>query len=152
MIHGMFSVERDFAAPVERVWAGYADPEIRSRWHLIPGRDSRHELDFRVGGSESLTGSFAPTGTVEQIANVARFHDIVDGERIVASYEAVVNGVLRWVSLLTLEFAATTTGTLLTHTEQYAFLAWTGDGADDVAHLKGSIPLRLNALAGLVEP
>jgi hypothetical protein len=38
-------------------------------------------------------------------------------------------------------------GTRLRHTEQYACLAYAGDGAQDVAHLKGSLPLQLNGLA-----
>lgn len=33
----------------------------------------------------------------------------------------------------------------------YTFLHWTDDGADDMAHLRGSTALRLNGLAALVE-
>jgi hypothetical protein len=43
------------------------------------------------------------------------------------------------------------TGTTLTHHKQYAFLAWTGDGSDDRAHLRGATQLSLNRLASVVE-
>ena len=42
-------------------------------------------------------------------------------------------------------------GTRVTHTEQYTFLAWNGDGGHDQAHLRGSTQLGFNALAALVE-
>ena len=38
-------------------------------------------------------------------------------------------------------------GTRLTWTEQFAFVALTGDGDDDVAHLRGGTQLLLNGLA-----
>jgi len=42
-------------------------------------------------------------------------------------------------------------GTRLRHTEQYAFLAYTDDGAQDLAHLKGSTNLQLNGLAAALD-
>jgi hypothetical protein len=42
-------------------------------------------------------------------------------------------------------------GTRLRHTEQYAFLAYPGDGSQDVAHLRGSMNLQLNALAAALD-
>lgn len=151
MIHGSYTVAREFHAPVDRVWSAYADPSVRSRWHLIPGHDSQHSLDFRIGGEERLRGSFAPMGETEVIEVTSRFVDIVDQERIVASYDLVLDGVRRIVSLLTLGFEPTERGTQLTQTEQYVVLVPTGDGSDDIGHLAGSARLRHNALAGLVE-
>ncbi len=50
------------------------------------------------------------------------------------------------MSLVTVELSADAGGTRLRHTEQYAFLAATGTGKDDVAHLKGGTRLQLNGL------
>jgi hypothetical protein len=41
---------------------------------------------------------------------------------------------------VTAELSAGGTGTAVRHAEQYAFLAVTGNGDGDVAHLKGVVP------------
>ena len=151
MLHGSFTVTRDVNAAPARVWDAYADVDQRSRWRRLPGPDGVLELDFRVGGWERLTGTSAATGTVETIASHARFLDIVAGERIVSAHEALLDGVRRWVSLISIGFEPAAEGTRVTHTEQYTFLAWDGDGGHDQAHLRGSTQLAFNALAALVE-
>ena len=50
------------------------------------------------------------------------------------------------MSLVTIELCPQDAGTHLRHTEHYVFLAWTGDGRNDVAHLKGGTRLQLNGL------
>jgi hypothetical protein len=57
--------------------------------------------------------------------------------------------VRRWASLVTVELTALPAGdgTRPRHAEQHAYLAYAGDGAQDIAHLRGSMNLRLNALA-----
>jgi hypothetical protein len=76
---------------------------------------------------------------------------VVEGCRlIVRAGRLALDGVTRWTSMVTVELAATERGTRLTHTGQYAFLAYTGDGAQDIAHLKGSTRLQLNGLAAAV--
>ena len=65
--------------------------------------------------------------------------------------EALLDGVRRWVSLISIGFEPAAEGTRVTHTEQYTFLAWDGDGGHDQAHLRGSTQLAFNALAALVE-
>ena len=150
MLHGSFTVARDVNAAPARVWDAYANADLRSGWRRLPGT-SVLDLDFRVGGWERLTGSSAATGTVETIASHALFLDIVAGERIVSAHDVLVDGVRRWVSLISIAFEPTEAGTRVTHTEQYTFLAWTDDGAHDQAHLRGSTWLSFNALAALVE-
>jgi hypothetical protein len=44
----------------------------------------------------------------------------------------ILDGRPRWVSLVTVELAPDG-GTHMSHTEQYAFLAYGGDGEQDVA-------------------
>jgi uncharacterized protein YndB with AHSA1/START domain len=151
VLHGSFSVSRDIAAAPARVWDAYANVDQRSRWRRLPGTDGVLELDFRVGGWERLTGTSAATGTVEAIASHALFLDLVAGEHIVSAHEALLDGVRRWVSLISIGFEPAGAGTRVTHTEQYTFLAWAGDGAHDQAHLRGSTQLSFNALAALVE-
>ena len=146
MLHGEFDLIRDFATPVAGVWSAYADPDLRHRWHRIPGRDSQLTLDFRNDGSETLTGSFAASGEVEVIDSRMRFLDISPHERIVSAHVFALNGVRRWVSLVTVTFTPVEGGTRVRHHEQYAFLAWSGDGAHDRAHLRGSMNLSFNAL------
>ena len=152
VIHGTFTVERDLAASPDRVYAAYADRAVRRRWFRMPGDPARasHELDFRVGGHEAAAGVFAPTGEAEErLEYRAAFWDLEAGARIVFGYSFTLDGVRRWASLVTVELSALPSpgGTRLRHTEQYAFLAYDGDGANDVAHLKGSMNLQLNGLA-----
>jgi uncharacterized protein YndB with AHSA1/START domain len=151
VLHGSFSVARDINAAPARVWDAYANADLRSAWRRLPGPDGVLELDFRVGGWERLTGSSTAAGPVEVIASHALFLDIVPGERIVSAHEVLLNGVRRWVSLISIEFEPAETGTRVTHTEQYTFLVWADDGAHDQAHLRGSIQLSFNGLAALVE-
>jgi uncharacterized protein YndB with AHSA1/START domain len=147
VIHGSFSVSVELDAPPDRVFAAYSEPGLRRRWFRIPGGSSHHELDFRAGGHEAATGAFAPSGVLEHLEYRSWFADIVPDERIVLSYTFSLDGVRRWTSLVTVELAGTDAGTRLTHTEQYAYLAYTGEGEHDVAHLKGGTRLQMNALA-----
>jgi len=149
VLHGSFSVEVEVPASPEDVFAAYAELPVRRRWFRMPGRaDGEHELDFRVGGGERVGASFSPYGDdrAEHMAYQSRFLDIVPEHRIVCAYGFELDGEQRWASLVTVEFSASGTGTAVRHTEQYVFLAVTGDGDDDVAHLKGGTRLQLNGL------
>jgi uncharacterized protein YndB with AHSA1/START domain len=150
VLHGSFTVARDVNAAPARVWDAYADADLRSAWRRLPG-PSVLELDFRVGGWERLTGSSTAAGTLERIASHALFLDIAAGERIVSAHEVLLNDVRRWVSLISITFEPAGAGTRVTHTEQYTFLVWDGDGAHDQAHLRGSAQLAFNGLAAVVE-
>jgi len=151
---GSFTVERDLAASPDQVFAAYAEPGLRRRWLRVPGdaTEARYELDFRPGGREMRRGRFAPSGvagTEELIEYRSVFWDIVPAARIVFGYELVLDGTRRWASLVTVELTPLPgeQGTRLRHTEQYTLLAYTGDGADDQAHLRGGTQLQLNGLA-----
>jgi uncharacterized protein YndB with AHSA1/START domain len=146
-------VERDLDAAPARVFAAHADPALRKRWFRIPGGlEGGHELDFSVGGREIATGIFAPSGVPEHLHYSSTFCDIVSNERIVYTYAFTLDDIRRWVSLVTREFAPNGNGTVLTHTEQYAYLTYTADGQQDVAHLKGGTRLQLNALDAALSP
>lgn len=152
VIHGSFALPIDLTAPPARVYAAYAELDQRRRWFRIPStpEQAHHELDFRVGGREIARGTFAPSGEEERLEYRATFCDIVPDERVVFAYQVTVNDVRRWASLVTIELAPRDGGTSLRHTEQYAFLAYTGEGAQDIAHLKGGIRLQFNGLAAVL--
>ena len=124
--HNTFIIERDYAASTARVYAAFADPAQKLRWFGDPSSDSSttHEIDFRVGGQESIRGGAldgVPTFTFD-----ARYQDIVEGSRIVYSYEMTMNGRRISVSVATIEFVSSESGTHLVLTEQGAYL----DGLD----------------------
>ena len=60
--------------------------------------------------------------------------------------------MLRWTSLVTVQLHGRSAKTQLDWTEQAAFLALTGDGGADVAHLRGGTRLRLNGLDAALKP
>ena len=84
--HATFVIERAYKAPPAKVFAAFANPKSKARWFVGPDdwEKSDHKLDFRVGGKESVSGG--PPGGVVHSYN-ATIWDIVEGERIVASYE-----------------------------------------------------------------
>ena len=128
VVHATFTIERTYPVSPAQAFRAWADPSAKRRWFAChdewePGE---HELDFRVGGRERLrTGP--PGGTAHRFNAV--YQDIVPDERIVYSYDMQLDDTRISVSLATVEFRASGSGTLLVFTEQGAFL----DGYDDVA-------------------
>jgi len=116
--HASFVVERKYEAPPERAFAAWADREAKARWYV--GSDAHLELDFRVGGRERSQG-IAPDGSAYSYE--ALFQDIVPAERIVYTYEMLLQETRISVSLATVEFTLVGDGdTRLVFTEQGAFL------------------------------
>lgn len=153
-LHGSFTVELDLAAPRPRVFQAFADASVRRSWFRLPGRSAtaEHELDFRVGGGEAARNVFVSGDIEERLAYRSRFLDIVPDTRIVYAYGTEVAGLRRWASLVTVELSDAPGGSRLTWTEQYTYLVWTGDGAQDIAHLRGGTRLVLNGLTVAVAP
>lgn len=152
VLHGSLRLVRDLPAQPERAFAAFSDLQIRARWFRLPGEPDPggHRLDFRVGGHEMVGSTFAVSGTPEHIEYRSQFLDIVENERIVCSADLVIDDRRRSLSLLTVELAPQPTGTRLTYTEQYALLAFTGDGSDAVAEREGGTSLLLNRLPALL--
>lgn len=126
--HDTFVIEREYPAPVARVYNAWADPVAKARWFVGPDgwEQSDHKLDFRVGGRESVSGG--PKGGPIHTYN-AVYRDIVPNERIVSTYEMHLDKARISVSLATIEFEPIAAGTLLIYTEQAVFL----DGLDRVS-------------------
>lgn len=56
--HGTFTLERVYDAAPARVFKAWADPTIKARWFVGPADWQLLEraIDFRVGGTERLSG------------------------------------------------------------------------------------------------
>jgi uncharacterized protein YndB with AHSA1/START domain len=122
--HGTFVLSRTYPVAPERVFAAWASREAKARWFGSPGGDNPNfKLDFRVGGTESLSVG-PPEGPVHTYQ--ATYHDIVLNERIVYGYTMDADADRISVSVTTVEFAPAGDGTTLTFTEQGVFL----DGHD----------------------
>ncbi len=117
--HATFVIERTYDAPPDRVFAAWSSQDAKARWW---GPSEEHRLDFRVGGSEHLRARVGE----DEYTYEGLYRDIVEGERIVYSYEMQRNGVRISVSVATVELAPAEAGTLLRFTEQGVFL----DGHD----------------------
>jgi len=128
--HATFSIERVYPASPARVFAAWASQAAKARWFVGPDewKESDHELDFRVGGRERVSGG-PPGGPVHVYNGV--YQDIVPDQRIIVSYDMHLDERRISVSLATVELkpAGTTAdaGTRLIYTEQGAFL----DGYDN---------------------
>jgi uncharacterized protein YndB with AHSA1/START domain len=115
--HATFVVERRYEASPERAFAAWADREAKARWFV--DSDAYLELDFRVGGRERSRGT-APDGNAYTYEAI--YQDIVPAQRIVSTYEMLLDGIRISVSLATAEFEPERDGTRLVFTEQGAFL------------------------------
>jgi uncharacterized protein YndB with AHSA1/START domain len=136
--HATFVVERRYEVSPERAFAAWADPEAKARWYT--DSDAHLELDFRVGGRERHSGS-APDGRAYRYD--AHFHDVVPAQRIVYTYEMLLEGARISVSLATVEFTPTgDSGTDMVFTEQGAFL----DGHESAAGRAQGMGSLLDAL------
>lgn len=120
VVHGTFSVERRYEAPVARVFRAWADAAIKRRWFVEgEGWDiDEFTMDFRVGGREFSRFRFRGG---PEITNETIFQDIVRDRRIVTTYVMTVGGKRISVSLATLELLPVPGGTKLTCTEQGAY-------------------------------
>jgi len=152
-IHGTHTKSIEIDVPRERVWACFAELDLRHRWFRIPGPAdaSEHELDFRVGGEEVTRGTFTALDRAERIETRTRFHDLVPGERILSTYALTVDR-LRSVSVLTIELTDAGAGTRVDFTEQYTFIdPVSPDGEVERREREGGTRLMLNGLKAVAE-
>ena len=124
VIHDTFTIERTYPATPARVFAAFASHEARSNWAGIGGTEKAGGdatvggFDFRVGGREH--SCYRYMGTTYRIYR--RYFDIVPNQRIIFSYEMYADDGRMSVSIATIEFAKSGDGTMLSWTEQGAFL------------------------------
>jgi uncharacterized protein YndB with AHSA1/START domain len=123
--HSTFTIERNYPATPQRVFAAFSDPSKKRRWFAEgEGFDiDEFKMDFRVGGSEHI--SFRGKNGVVYTNNTV-YQDIVPERRIVIAYAMGAGNKRISASLSTFEFLAADKGTELVFTEQAAFF----EGAD----------------------
>ena len=137
-----FTIERRFRQRPEQTFQAFADPALKRRWFGVPDRwtETEWSLDFRVGGGE-LNAGRDERGSHHRFRS--RFHDIVDGERIVFAYDMLLDDRLTSVSLTTVELRPDEgSRTHLIFTEHGAFL----DGLEDPAEREHGTGLLLDEL------
>ena len=120
-----FSIVRTLAATPERVFAAFADVDIKTQMLAPSDGDStgdlsaQGEFDFRVGGHERFEYQDESDRVMKYDAT---YYDIVPDQRIVYSYEMYEDGARLSVSVVSLEFLRSQDATTLVWTEQGAFL------------------------------
>jgi uncharacterized protein YndB with AHSA1/START domain len=123
--HATFAIEREYAAPVEKVWHALSDDRARRGWFGGGPQFTETERthDFRVGGLSTEDGQWhdGPQSRFE-----ATYTDIVEHQRMVFTYDMWVDGRHMSTSLTTIALEPSGTGTRVTYTEQGVHL----DGLD----------------------
>lgn len=149
VVHASFEISRTYDAPAERLFRAFSDETAKSKW--FSGEEGRWQLlerkmDFRIGGRERLKGRWE--GGVASAFD-AIYHDIIQNERIIYTYEMHLDDRKISVSLATIQLTAEgPRRTKLTVTEQGAFL----DGYDDAGSRELGTGFLLDRLgASLVE-
>ena len=122
--HDTIILERSYRAPLERVFAEFADPVARARWSP-PSNDVLiyDETDFRAGGRDIFR--CGPRND-PKFRGETLYHLIVPNKRIVSSETMDADGQRLAVSLNTLDFEATNEGTTLKLTVQVVSFAGAG--------------------------
>lgn len=151
IVHDTFVIERAYPVPPARVFAAFADDEVKKRWFLIDKAHASTEVyenDFRVGGKETLRFRFveqSPGGSVAGtlMGNDSIYMDIVANERVVYAYSMLVGDQRISTSLATIQLVAEGKGTKLVFTEQAVYYA----GADALAHRKQGVNYMLGKIA-----
>jgi uncharacterized protein YndB with AHSA1/START domain len=145
VIHSTIVLERTFHASPARLFAAWADPQLKARWFIGPDswREVKRSLDFRVGGDELLHGTFAD-GRETKFS--ARYLEVVADARLVYVYDMHYAGSHLSASLVTVEIRPAGSGAALLLTEQVAFL----NGEDGTASRERGNAAHLDRIGALL--
>ena len=148
VIHDTFVIERTYPASASRVFAAFASREAKDAWGETGDMAEAEPatgpvaFDFRVGGHERFGNVYQGV----RFTYDAVYYDIVPDQRLVYSYEMYADGVRLSVSVATIEFVSTDDGSVLTWTEQGAYLDGL-DGQDAPRLRQGGTSEMLDSLA-----
>jgi uncharacterized protein YndB with AHSA1/START domain len=137
-----FTLERRLRQLPSQTFQAFADPALKCRWFKAPDSWTERDwsLDFRVGGGE-LSAGRDDDGHHHLFRS--RYHDIVEGDRIVFAYDLLLDHQLISVSLTTIELQPSEDGgTHLIFTEHGAFF----DELEDPAEREHGTGLLLDGL------
>jgi uncharacterized protein YndB with AHSA1/START domain len=147
VVHGSFTLKRSYDAPAARVWKALTNEEAKAKWFGGPTGQwqllERH-MDVRPGGTERAKGRWEG-GVVSTFDAV--YHDVVPGERLVYSYTMHLDDKKISVSLATMQLRNDGGRTVLSVTEQGAFL----DGYDDAGSREKGTGYLLDALGASLD-
>ena len=103
--HASFTLERKLSVPPSRVFQAFSDYESKKKWFGGPPEWTQGEssLDFRVGGRETDVGGPEAASFPRCTPSTTTSSRI---ERIVYTYEMLLNGERSSVSLSTVELEA----------------------------------------------
>jgi len=126
VVHGTFTIERNYPVTPQRVFAAFSDPEKKQRWFTDPDESPVDEfhMDFRVGGKELKRFQVTKLGFI--CTNETIYLDIIPDSRIVFVYTMSAGDMRFSSSQATVELFASELGTLLIFTDQGAYF----EGAD----------------------
>lgn len=141
LAHSGFTLTRDYAVPVERVWSAFAEEDEKRAWFGDADAFVRGEwaFDFRVDGRDVAEGAFhdGPVSRYE-----ATYTDIVEHVRIVTTYDMWLDGTHMSTSVASFEFVPTDQGTRFTHAEHGVFLdRYWADGPNREVGSRGLLDL-----------
>jgi uncharacterized protein YndB with AHSA1/START domain len=153
VVHGLVEQTVLLDAPVGTVWGAFHDLELRDRWFSMPGSRTgqTHDLDFRIGGTETATGTLFNFDHEERLVHRSRFIDIVDESRITTVYDFLLNDELKLASLLTIDLHTDPAGTRLDYLEQYQYFGVVGDGSAEHGERAGGTRFLLRRLGIALE-
>jgi uncharacterized protein YndB with AHSA1/START domain len=122
--HATITLERSYAAPVERVFREFADPVARARWSA-PSDDVLiyDEANFRIGGKDVFR---CGPKVDPKFRGETRYFLIVPNACVVSSETLDMGGQRLAVSLTTLEFEQIEDAAKLTVTLQMISFAGSG--------------------------
>jgi len=150
--HHNFTIARTYAYTPAQVFSAWADPAKKALWF---GNSPSIEVlesavDFRVGGRDHAASRHerGVTTTFD-----AEYVSIVDDELIIYMYSMTLDGAPMSASVATIAFEPVEGGTLLTVTEQGAYLgdfaAGGGEGREQgTGHLLTMVGEALDSLYG----
>jgi uncharacterized protein YndB with AHSA1/START domain len=119
--HTTFVITRNLPASPRHAFRFWAEPDLKKRWNDCHADWEVLEefCDFKVGGAERKRWRM-PDGA--EMSFQGFYLDIVPSERIIYAFEMSFGDQRMSASLATVEFTASGKGSVMTFTEQIAYL------------------------------